>query len=261
MSEIHGATGSYVLNALDPSDLDEFEAHLAVCPTCSQEVVEFCETAAELSLLATAPPPPALRGSVMAAIREVRVLPPEPAEVEAPAAQAVVVPVDELALRRQRRRTRLLSLAVAAVTVVALSLGGWVFSLVQQQQTQIAATTVETELYSAPDVRTVPVQLANGSRGSFVSSKSLDRALFVASDLPDPGPGRTYQLWTLDGTTTRIDAARPDNTLDGGTAVRQLFRGPIAESDLVAMTIEQEGGSPTGQPTLSTLQTAAELSA
>jgi anti-sigma factor RsiW len=78
MSEIHGATGSYVLNALDPSELDEFEAHLAVCPTCSQEVVEFCETAAALSLLATAPPPPALKGSVMAAIAGVRVLPPEP---------------------------------------------------------------------------------------------------------------------------------------------------------------------------------------
>jgi len=264
MSEIHGATGSYVLNALDPSELDEFEAHLAVCPTCSQEVVEFCETAAELSLLATAPPPPALRGSVMAAIGGVRVLPPEPADVEEPAPASTagaVVPVDELALRRQRRRTRLLSLAVAAVTVVALSLGGWVFSLVQQQQTQIAATTAETELYSAPDVRTVPVQLANGARGSFVSSKSLDRALFVASDLPDPGAGRTYQLWTLDGTPTDIRVARPDNTLDGGTSVRQLFRGPIAESDLVAMTIEQEGGSPTGQPTVATLQTVAPLSA
>ena len=79
MSEIHGATGSYVLHALDPSEVEEFEAHLAVCPTCSQEVVEFCETAAELSLLATvtAPPPPALKSSVMSAISGVRVLPPD----------------------------------------------------------------------------------------------------------------------------------------------------------------------------------------
>ena len=38
MSEIHGAVGSYVVNALDPDELDEFEAHLAVCPTCSREV-------------------------------------------------------------------------------------------------------------------------------------------------------------------------------------------------------------------------------
>ena len=46
MSEIHGAVGSYVVNALDPDELEEFEAHLAVCPTCSREVVEFGETAA-----------------------------------------------------------------------------------------------------------------------------------------------------------------------------------------------------------------------
>ena len=77
MSEIHGAVGSYVVNALDPSELDEFEAHLAVCPTCSREVVEFAETAAELSLLATATaPPPELRNSILSAISEVRVLPP-----------------------------------------------------------------------------------------------------------------------------------------------------------------------------------------
>ena len=28
MSEIHGAVGSYVVNALDPDEMDEFEAHL-----------------------------------------------------------------------------------------------------------------------------------------------------------------------------------------------------------------------------------------
>ena len=40
MSEIHGAVGSYVVNALDPDELEEFEAHLAVCPTCIREVQE-----------------------------------------------------------------------------------------------------------------------------------------------------------------------------------------------------------------------------
>ena len=54
MSEIHGAVGSYVVNALDGDEREEFEAHLAVCPTCTREVQEFCETAAELSLLASA---------------------------------------------------------------------------------------------------------------------------------------------------------------------------------------------------------------
>jgi 2-keto-3-deoxy-6-phosphogluconate aldolase len=256
MSEIHGATGSYVLNALDPSELDEFEAHLAVCPTCSQEVVEFCETAAELSLLASATPPPALKGSVMAAITGVRVLPPEAAEagpepsVAPVAAQAA--PVDELALRRQQRRARILSLAVAAVTVVALSLGGWVFSLVQQQQAQVAASNLETQLYSAPDVVIKPVTLPNGAKGSFVASKGLNRAMFTSSDLPSPGADRAYQLWTLTGTPQAPTRVVPDNTLSGGTAVKQFFRGDIAGSTLVAISNEPAGGSqaPTTTPTV-----------
>ena len=79
MSEIHGAVGSYVVNALDPDELEEFEAHLAVCPTCSREVQEFGETAAELSLLASVT---RRRRSCadrsLAAVSEVRPLPPEP---------------------------------------------------------------------------------------------------------------------------------------------------------------------------------------
>jgi hypothetical protein len=259
MSEIHGATGSYVLNALDPSELDEFEAHLAVCPTCSQEVVEFCETAAELSLLATALPPPALKGSVMAAIGGVRVLPPDPDEAEQPAPEAArtvapvaTAPVDELAVRRQRRRARILSLAVAAVTVVALSLGGWVFSLVQEQQAQVASSTLETQLYSAPDVVIRPVTLENGAKGSFVASKSLNRAMFTSNELPSPGSDRAYQLWTLTGTLRAPKTVTPDNTLGGGTAVKQFFRGDIAGSTLVAISNEPAGGSrtPTTDPTV-----------
>ena len=179
MSEIHGAVGSYVIDALDPAEVDEFEAHLAVCPICSREVVEFCDTAAELSLLATvSAPPPALRGSVMSAISQVRVLPPvlppleddrdealprrSSSELTPPTEQvpstelAAAAPIDELALRRARRRTRVLSLAVAAAMVVALSLGGWVIQLRQAQQAQVASVSAETELLRAPDVAKHP---------------------------------------------------------------------------------------------------------
>jgi anti-sigma factor RsiW len=93
MSEIHGAVGSYVVNALDPDEREEFEAHLAVCPTCTREVQEFCETAAELSLLASATPPPAaLRSSILSAISEVRPLPPELLPPEPPAEIAAAQP-------------------------------------------------------------------------------------------------------------------------------------------------------------------------
>ena len=276
MSEIHGATGSYVLNALDASELDEFEAHLAVCPTCSQEVIEFCETAAELSLLATTvAPPPALKTSIMSAISGVRVLPPDaavpapnalpssaplpvlppqlPALVPAPAETSSPVPVvyspqrampvDELTLRRAQRRSRILSLAVAAALVAALAMGGWVVSLRQQEQGQVASATLETQLYSAPDVKTIPVELDNGARGSFVVSKSLNRALFTASTLPSPGADQTYQLWTLSLVGGTVQRATPDNILPGGSAVKQWFSGPVADSNALAISIEKAGGA------------------
>jgi anti-sigma-K factor RskA len=249
MSEIHGATGSYVLNALDAGELEEFEAHLAVCPTCSREVVEFCETAAELSLLAAAPPPPALKGSVMAAITGVRVLPPdapaaEPTSVEEewPRPVAVAAPVDELALRRQRRLTRVLSLAVAAALVVALGLGGWVVSLVQRE-VPVATSTLETELLNAPDVTGHTVDLTGGGQATFVASKSLNRALFSSGNLPALPADKTYQLWTLSGSVTEPGVIRPDELVSGGTTAKAWLRGPVGESGALAISVEPAGGS------------------
>jgi len=241
MSEIHGATGSYVLNALDADELEEFEAHLAVCPTCSREVVEFCETAAELSLLASAPPPPALKASVMSAISGVRVLPPDvpaddqtaPVEEAEPQPVAVAAPVDELALRRQRRLTRVLSLAVAAALVVALA----------QREPPVATSTLETELLNAADVKGYTIELADGGEATFVASKSLGRALFSSGDLPALPADQTYQLWTVAGSLEDPSRVTPDNIVSGGAPAKSWLRGPVAESDALAISVEQAGGS------------------
>lgn len=248
MSEIHGAVGSYVINALDPIELEEFEAHLEVCPTCSREVVEFCETAAELSLLAPTPtPPPALRTSILAAIKDVRPLPPEMPVAEPTPRRAMLATVtdpsptppvvDELELRRQKRRTRVLALAVAAVTVVALSMGGWAISLVRDRQAQVASASLETQLFSAPDVKITATTTENGGQVSFVSSKSMNRALFVTRNLPTTDPSQKYQLWTLQG-----DQVTPDALLDGGSR-KQWFDHALADSTGLAVTIEPKAGS------------------
>lgn len=261
MSEIHGAVGAYVVNALEPEEREEFEAHLAVCPTCSREVVEFGETAAELSVLASATPPPAsLRRSVLSAIAEVRPLPPEPAaeaRVPEPALPSVPSgpgrPVDELALRRQRRRTRILSVLVAAVMVAAVALGGVVYTLVQSRQAQVAQQAAETELLTAPDVQTYSATMKDGGQISFVVSRSLDRAMFIGNDLPTVGADRTYQLWTLEG-----ERAIPDNLVAGGGDRQQFFRETLSGVTGLAVSVEAAGGAQ--QPTPSTIQTVTELS-
>jgi Anti-sigma-K factor rskA, C-terminal/Putative zinc-finger len=263
MSEIHGAVGSYVVNALDPDELEEFEAHLALCPTCSREVMEFRETAAELSLLANVPPPPAaLRESILAAISEIRPLPPEPSAMTAPAESAAPAtlagpaepgrPVDELALRRQQRRTRILSVLVAAVVAAALAMGGVVYGLVQARQAQVAQQAAETELLTAPDVQTYSTTMKDGGQISFVVSRSLDRAMFIGKDLPAVGADKTYQLWTLEG-----QQAIPDNLVAGGGDRKQFFRETLSGVTGLAVSVEAAGGAQ--QPTPSTIQVATEL--
>jgi anti-sigma factor RsiW len=250
MSEIHGAVGSYVVNALDGAERDEFEAHLAECPTCTREVLEFSETAAELSLLATvAAPPPSVRTNILSAIKEVRPLPPEQSAPEQPSELSARMPVDELALRRARRRTRVLTALVAAVMVVALGLGGVVYGLVQSRQSQIAQDTLETQLFSASDVQVVNTASRNGGQVSFVASKSLNRAMFVATDLPETEAGKRYQLWTI------IGVPIADNQLDGGASTKQFFTGNIRDAAGLAVTIEN-AGPPPAQPTSEILASA-----
>lgn len=260
MSEIHGAVGTYVVNALDPDEREAFEAHLAVCPACSREVAEFGETAAELPLLASVPPPPVLRESILAAISEVRPLPPEPAAEAAPAKASPgwtatappERPVDELALRRQRRRTRVLTVLAAAVLAAAVALGGAVYALVQGRQAQVAQHAAETELLTAPDVQTYSATMKDGGQISFVVSRSLDRALFIGKDLASVGADRTYQLWTLEG-----EQAIPDNLVTGGGDRKQFFRETLGGVTGLAISIETAGGAQ--QPTPSAIQVVTEL--
>ena len=234
MTEIHGATGVYVVDALEEDELQAFEAHRAVCSTCSREVAEFCETVPRLSVLAAAPPPPpALRQSILSGLDEVRQLPSLHGNVLQPRPG-----LDQLAARRSSRRARVLSVLVAAVSVLALALGGAVYSLVQQQQAPVAGPSADTSLLAAPDAQIVPLVLANGAQVSFVVSKSQNRALFVGADLTSPGRGKTYELWTMQGQT-----ATADTLVDGGTNVAQWLHGPVGSASGVAVSIEDAGGS------------------
>jgi len=63
---LHVLAGAYALDALDAAERARFERHLATCRTCPDEVRGFAATATELGLAAAVPPPPALKGRVLA---------------------------------------------------------------------------------------------------------------------------------------------------------------------------------------------------
>jgi anti-sigma-K factor RskA len=278
---IHESTGSYAVDALEKDELDEFEAHLLACPSCWDEVAEFRETAAELTVLMEIAPPPKLRDDVLSAVRNTAQL-----SAEEPIRTAVAPPplrinhatgprralpgtevpegpeppaVDELVLRRQRRRNAVLTGLVAAMLALLVGLGGVVYTLVQQRQDQIIQIEAENELYRASDARTVVVDISGGGQATFIASKQLNRAMFIGTDLPDPGPNNRYQLWTMTGEEPKWKTATsvsPDNQVPGpGSKV--FFRGDIAKADFLCLNVEPSSNT-TNKPTVPPLA-AAEI--
>jgi anti-sigma factor RsiW len=139
---------------------------------------------------------------------------------------------DDLAARRGRRTDRVLAALVAAALVVALAFSGWVYVSWQESQTQVSAAKRETELLTAPDAK-VYTSIVKGAPVSYVVSKQQQQAMFIANNLPDPGPNLTYQLWTLKG-----DAATSAGLVRKGGNVREWIGEPVGESDGLAITLE-----------------------
>lgn len=264
---MHEDAVAYALTALDAAERAEFEAHLEHCVVCQQEVAEFCETAAELSFLTQATPPPTVRANVLATIRNLPQLPAEdgaagqlgssPASRTPAPGPGTAMPdawrsqeqslraLDQLELRRQRRRNTVLKGLVAALLIVAVGLGGVIYTLVQQRQTPVAAKPAyEEELLRADDVQiVVAATLQGGGRCTFIVSRKLNRALYLGTGMPDPGKGRHYQLWTATGRMPNIDPDL-DNPVPNARPWRQFFAGNVGQADYLAVSIERNGTTP-----------------
>ncbi|MFJ4776359.1 anti-sigma factor [Streptomyces sp. NPDC088762] len=237
-TDAHILAAAYALDALDNGERQAFEAHLHACETCRQETAEFEATAARLAAAVSQPPPAAAKAQAMAAIDEVRQLPPRvPAPAAAPALSDIL-------------RRRAVPLALAAC-VAAAALGGVTVWQVQnaqhlKQQAHQAQRHLDTvsAVLAAPDARTVHGKAANGALTTVVSSDRQNKAVFTAANLPAPGAGKTYQLW-LDHNGTMHPAGLIDHD---GTVI---LTGNPADAGAVGLTLEPAGGSP--QPTTNPL--------
>jgi anti-sigma factor RsiW len=148
---------------------------------------------------------------------------------------------DDLGVHRNRRTDRILVGLVAAALVVALAFSGWIYVSWQQDQTQATQTPTQTEtdVLTAPDAR-IHTSRVSGTTVSFVVSKQLGKAVFIASDLPDPGGDSTYQLWTIEGQT-----AKSAGVVSERGAVHKVIGRNVAGSDGIALSREPAGGSKT----------------
>ena len=225
MTDLHHDAAAYALNALDFNERRAFEAHYPTCDICRAEVVEFRETAAMLAASVPADPPSDLKARVMADIAQTRQVPP-------------LVPDNmvELAERRRLKLNRpvLLAAVAAAVVMVITAVSALGFSR--------DGVDPRVELLAAPDAVVTELE---GDTGTLrvLWSPSRDRAVVIGSDLPDPGAGRTYELWFLrdDG----VVAAGLFTPTDG--MVSALLDFEDIDGLGWGVTNEPNGGSP--QPT------------
>ncbi len=81
-------------------------------------------------------------------------------------------------------------------------------------------------------------------------SKQRNEALFLGTNLANPGAGKAYQLWTLDAAEKPV----PDDMVRGYGQTQKWFNGPVGTATALAVTIEPAAGSK--QPTLPILASA-----
>ncbi len=165
-------------------------------------------------------------------------------DVESDRTMAQVVSLDDV---RRRRAPRALIAVAAAVALIAVAAGGWAVNLNQKLQQQQAGQSVvaqqtqrESALLNASDATIYSSTLPGGAKVSYVVSKQQNAAMLVSGDLPNPGAGKAYQIWTVRGKDT-FYRDQAFTTID---QQRVFLSGNIGQADALGLSIETAGSTP-----------------
>lgn len=216
-SDIHDLAAPYALNALSDRERATYEAHLATCDECRVVVDALQEGAAAISMAAAEDPPRRMRRRVMKEVG--RTAQAGPARVS------------------YRRNWALRLAGAAAVILVAVAAALFATS----------SGTSANDVITAEDAVTIQLPATDpaGNNAELIYSPAAERAVVRFNELPPAGPGRTYELWIIDG-----GVPNPAGLFDpepSGTAL-VLLEGTVSRGSAIGVTIEPAGGSdsPTG---------------
>lgn len=168
---------------------------------------------------------------------------PEKAAPEEAALRAAAPPTEIVQAIQRRTWTRGMFALVASIALL-VGIGWGVGAVTDALRTPPAVATL-AQIEAAPDAQEATSELSGGGEATLHWSPSLGEAVIVASGLPEIEADRTFEMWFLrDGTP--VSAGTFDSADGEATA---LLAGAIQTGDGVAVTVEQEGGSPDGAPT------------
>ncbi len=225
----------FALDALSPEDRRAFEAHLAECAICKQEVRAHREITG-LIAHATKPatPPADLRRRVLKGTEQTR-----PVRVE------------------RGKRLPPGWLAAAALLVVAAGLGWLAWSgraarldaerSLAEARSAIASRDSLLDALLSPDVVTAELTAADAQPSIRLFWNRVQGVVVLAAfQLPTAPAGRVYQLWGIPADGTPVSVGTFNTSPEGETTARFNI-DPNANFALSAVTEEPAGGSP--QPT------------
>jgi len=227
------------LHALSPADRAAFDAARREHPEWEHLVQVDAATAAALADgVAETAPPPELRAKLLSQLASTPQLPatddgPVP-DVPPAAAPAVAGPT------KRRRWTRgLLTLAASVVLLVGIGVGAVMISTSLNPPAVVALQQIE----DAPDARSATADVTDGGTATAHWSESVGKAVLVSDALPPIAQDESFELWFV-----RDGAAVAAGTFEPSDQTTALLEGTMQSGDAIAVTVEPQGGSPTGQP-------------
>ena len=217
---------AYVLGALPEEERREFEEYLAAHPERQAEIGELGTVA---GLLALSPqeqePPPELRRRIMDAVEAEAIHPAE-------SRRSWRALIGELLSAR--------NLALGAATMLVIGLFSW--NMVLQGETQ----DLQGRIQSLQDQPQEPQMVELGGTGTEQGARAElvtlegDRAVLVVEDMPPVPEGKTYQIWVIEDEVPKPSGLfKPKQD-----SVAAVIEHPLGGGDVIAVTVEPEGGSP-----------------
>lgn len=240
-NEFRELSAGRALGALSPADERAFAEALAAHPEWNTFADHDAETSAMLGEAVTeVTPPSGLRSSLLDSITKIPQQSPKASTLTAPEAPEESEETPSRA--SSMRRVGFFALAASVIVLLAVTFTPRIWqAFTPQDPVSIALERIE----SATDAHSETAAVDGAGSATLHWSESEAQAVLVAQDLPKIPDDRDFELWLVRGETPISLGVIQANDDRSDTVIADGFE----PGDVVALTIEANGGSASGAPT------------